>query len=60
MQKGIYKEDFERGERMKRLSERIEMPLWNGMVLYAFLQGDKKLKRKLLKAIEKGFEGVKE
>jgi len=42
------------------MSERIEMPLWNGMVLYAFLQGDKKLKRKLLKAIEKGFEGVKE
>jgi len=41
------------------MSEKIEMPLWNGMVLYAYVN-DKKLKCKLLKAIEKAFSEVEE
>jgi len=39
------------------MKEEIEIPLWNGMVLYAYVN-DKKLKRKLLKAIKQAFSGV--
>jgi len=37
--------------------EEIKMPLWNGMVLYAYTN-DKKLKQKLLKGIRKAFERI--
>jgi len=39
--------------------EKIKMPLWNAMVLYAYAN-DKKLKRKLLKSIKQAFSGVVE
>ena len=44
---------------MSEKSEKIEMPLWNAMLLYAYVD-DKKLKRVLLRGIKKTFEVIEE
>ena len=43
---------------MSEKSEKIEMPLWNAMLLYAYVD-DKKLKHVLLSGIKKAFEVIK-